>query len=128
MILLDTCTLLWLALDQTQLSDNARSRIEDPDVQIWVSAISAFELGQKYARGSLKLGLSPGDWFTRALTSHRLQSLDLDAPAALRAAGLPRLHGDPFDRLLIGTALEHRLTLLTPDPKIHAYPDVKVIW
>lgn len=128
MILLDTCTLLWLALDQTQLSDNARSRIEDPDVQIWVSAVSAFELGQKYARGSLKLGLSPDDWFNRALTSHRLQSLDLDAPAALRAAGLPRLHADPFDRLLIGTALEHRLTLLTPDPKIHAYPDVKVIW
>lgn len=47
---------------------------------------------------------------------------------ALRAASLPRLHADPFDRFLVATAQEHHLTLLTPDPKIHAYPNTRTLW
>jgi len=120
--------LLWLAPSQTQRSDNARARIENIDTKIRVSAVSAFELGPKYARGSLKLGLASVDWFNRALATDRVRSLDLDAPSALRAAALTRLHAVPFDQFLIGTANEHRLTLLTPDPRIHACPDIRVAW
>ena len=47
---------------------------------------------------------------------------------ALRAASLPRLNADPFDWLLVATAQEHHLTLLTADPKIHAYPNTKTLW
>lgn len=128
MILLDTCSLLWLVLDQAKLSAVARTRLEDPMERVCVSAISAFELGQKHAKGNIELRLLPADWFARALDSHRLHALPLDASVAFRAAALPPLHNDPFDRLLIATALEHKLTLLTPDPKIHAYPNVKVLW
>jgi PIN domain nuclease of toxin-antitoxin system len=128
MILLDTCTLLWLALDPSKLSPSAHARLADPAERVWVSAITAFELGQKHAKGSLELNLPPAEWFSRALVSHRLHALALEAPVALRAAALPPLHNDPFDRLLIATAQAHKLTLLTPDPKIHAYPEVKVLW
>ena len=128
MILLDTCTLLWLALEPDRLSDSVRKRLDEPDTIVWLSSISAFEIGQKFAKGKLELELPPEKWVPRALDSHRIQYLPLDLPSALLAASLPPLHNDPFDRLLIATARQHNLTLLTPDPKIHAYPRVKVQW
>ena len=127
-ILLDTCTLLWLALEPERLSDHARAQLDAPDSVVWLSAISAFEIGQKFAKGKLELDLPPEKWVPMALENHLIQLLPLDLPSALLAASLPQLHNDPFDRLLIATARQHRLTLLTPDPKIHAYPDVKVQW
>ena len=128
MILLDTCTLLWLALEPVRLSAHARSRLDEPGAIVWLSSISAFEIGQKFAKGKLELNLPPEQWVPRALDSHLIQLLPLDLPSALLAATLPPLHNDPFDRLLIATARQHKLTLLTPDPKIHAYPGVKVGW
>jgi PIN domain nuclease of toxin-antitoxin system len=41
---------------------------------------------------------------------------------------LPAIHRDPFDRLLIATAQQHRLTLLTPDASIAQYPNLQVAW
>jgi len=40
---------------------------------------------------------------------------------------LPRIHDDPFDRLLVAQAIVHGLTLVTPDPEIHKYA-VRVLW
>lgn len=128
MILLDTCTLLWLALDPSKLSDHARTLLDTTQTPVWVSSVTAFEIGQKHAKGKLELRLPPARWVPQALDSHGLKSIELDIPTALAAAVLPHLHNDPFDRLLIATALTHKLTLLTPDPKIHAYPDVKLAW
>jgi PIN domain nuclease of toxin-antitoxin system len=128
MILLDTCTLLWLVLEADKLSARARTLLDEPATLIWLSSISAFEIGQKHAKGKLELSLPPAQWLPRALESHRLRLLELDLPSALAAAALPPIHNDPFDRLLIATARQHGLTLLTPDPKIHAYPDIKTAW
>ena len=41
---------------------------------------------------------------------------------------LPLIHGDPFDRLIIATAMREKLTILTDDEKIIRYPNVKVVW
>jgi PIN domain nuclease of toxin-antitoxin system len=130
MILLDTCTLLWFIGAPEGLSPEARRCLhsEREDAIIYVSAISAFELGQKVAKGKLHLLHTPLEWWSLAIAQARLRVLPLEAPAALRAAALPPLHTDPFDRLLIATAQEHKLTLLTPDPKIHAYSNLKVLW
>jgi PIN domain nuclease of toxin-antitoxin system len=128
MILLDTCTLLWLALEPGRLSSLARSLLEDPTQLVWVSAVSGFEVGQKHAKGKIELQLPPEEWIARAIESHHLKPLDLDIRSAVQAAALPPLHNDPFDRLLIAAALQHSLTLLTPDQKIHAYPNVKTAW
>ncbi|MFN0128940.1 MAG: type II toxin-antitoxin system VapC family toxin [Verrucomicrobiales bacterium] len=128
MILLDTCTLLWLALEPERLSPQARTLLDDPAQLVWLSAISAFEVGQKHAKGKLELSIMPEEWIARAIQSHQLKPLDLDIRSAARAATLPPLHNDPFDRLLIATAQQHRLTLLTPDEKIRAYPDLQTAW
>jgi PIN domain nuclease of toxin-antitoxin system len=128
MILLDTCTLLWLAIDQSGLSPRAIQRIEEQADGLHVSAISAFEIGQKAASGKLKLKLKPAAWFPRACELHGLKVLPLTAEAALTASSLPALHKDPFDRLLIAKAITSGLTILTPDEKIRQYPKLKCFW
>ena len=128
MILLDTCTLLWLALEPDHLSPRARDVLTATPDTVFVSVVTAFEIGQKHAKGKLELKHPPMRWVPLAIKHHHLQTLALDLPVALRAAALPPLHNDPFDRLLIATAQEHHLTLFTPDPKIRAYPDLKTLW
>jgi len=128
MILLDTCTLLWLVMETDKLSFRARTLLDEPDTLVWLSSVSAFEIGQKHAKGKLELSLPPSQWLPRALESHRLRLLELDLLSALAAAALPPIHNDPFDRLLIATAQQHSFTFLTPDPKIHAYPNLKTAW
>ena len=128
MILLDTCTLLWLAMDQTRLSTRAKALLRDNAGALFVSVVSAFEIAQKHAGKKLELPTPPQAWFPRALELHGLNLLPLRAEPTFIAAGLPLLHKDPFDRLLIGCALHEKLLLLTPDPLIRQYGQVRTDW
>lgn len=128
MILLDTCTLLWLAIEPDRLSAAARKSIAAAGEFACVSAISAWEIAWKHRCRKLRLKLAPGAWFPLALEQHALKELAISAAIALRSASLPFLHRDPADRFLIATAQEHNLTLLTPDPAIQQYPDLKSLW
>ena len=126
MILLDTCTLLWLVRGEGLPAEVAR-RIEEAEV-VLVSAISALEIGIKVAKGKLSLGMAPGLWWPAVLEHHGLEEVAVDGEIALRSAALPPIHRDPADRILVATAQQLRATLLTPDPLIHAYADVEVGW
>jgi PIN domain nuclease of toxin-antitoxin system len=128
LILLDTCALLWLTMSQRHLSATAKATLAANTGRLHVSPISAFEIGQKHALGKLALPTAPAEWFPRALELHGLREVAFDSTMALAASALPRLHADPFDRLLIATAQISGFTLLTPDPKISAYPTVKTLW
>lgn len=128
MLLLDTCTLLWLTSDQAKLSFAARQAISAHRGQLYVSVISGFEIAQKVAKGKLVLPRPPSEWMELALRLHGLKSLALEMDSAIAAGALPALHADPFDRLLIAVAHAHRLTLLTPDPLIHQYPSLHTLW
>jgi PIN domain nuclease of toxin-antitoxin system len=90
--------------------------------------MSAFEIGQKHARGKLELSLPPSEWFPLALKLHGIHEARFDCGIALRATALPDLHRDPYDRFLIATAQALGCTLLTPDPLIRAYPDLQTAW
>lgn len=119
-MILDTCALLWLAVQQDMLSKSALEAIDaTPDVG--VSAISAFEIGQKYKRGLLKLSLPPRQWFDRAVSRHRLSVIDLSADICLRATELPEIHKDPFDRLIIATAMSKGTSVVTSDSIFDKY-------
>lgn len=126
-ILLDTCTLLWLAEGSPQLSPGATKRLGETEL-VFVSAVSAFEIGQKFAQAKLKLPLEPSLWFHHVRLGHQLRILPLMPDHAFAAAALPPLHKDPFDRLLIGSALHENLLLLTPDPSIRQYPGLRTDW
>ena len=128
MILLDTCALLWLAIEPDRLSSAARKGIAGAGEFVYVSAISAWEIAWKHRCRKLRLKLAPEAWWVRALEQHALTELQISAAIALRSASLPPLHRDPADRFLIATAQEHNLTLLTPDPAIQQYPQLKAHW
>lgn len=93
-----------------------------------MSAISAFEVGTKHRRGSLALPSEPRDWYPQAIRLHGLQELPVNGTIALQSTQLPMIHKDPADRIIVATAQVENLTILTPDPLIRAYPDVRVEW
>lgn len=128
MVLLDTCTLLWLASDQDSLSQPAAAAISSSAGGLAVSAMSAFEIAVKHRQGKLELPLPPEQWYAEALQSHGVHELPVSGQCALLAARLPFIHRDPCDRFLIATALVHRLPIITPDKIIPQYPDLRVIW
>lgn len=125
--LLDTCTFLWLVRGDHHLSSTVRAVISDPTNEVFLSAVSAWEIGVKFGLGKLSLPIEPIFFIPRERKRHRLASLPIDESASLIASGLPLHHKDPFDRLLVGQALSRGLTLLTPDPLIAQYT-VPLVW
>jgi PIN domain nuclease of toxin-antitoxin system len=126
--LLDTCVLLWLAAAPSRLSAKAREHLTRRPGQLFVSAISAFEIGVKARRSKLTLPKAPHDWYMETLEFHGLYEIPVEGAIALLSTALPRLHADPCDRILVATAQIHDLEILTPDALIRAYPDVAVVW
>lgn len=125
-MVLDTCALLWLAEGSARLSKTARQRIAAADV-LYVSAISAFEIGLKHRSKKLELPLPPAEWFASVVKHHALVMHHLDWEVCLAAAELPPIHKDPCDRFIIATARSLGTPVLTPDPNFEGY-SVDVVW
>lgn len=128
MILLDTPVILWLVMDQGKLSETARTAIEKYAGDLWVSPISAFEIGKKVARGALELPMPPSQWYDYACRAHGLREEALHSDVTAAATELLPIHNDPVDRILIASAIRSGMILLTPDRKIQQYPDVVALW
>jgi PIN domain nuclease of toxin-antitoxin system len=128
MLLLDTCALLWLAAEPSRLSPAARDAIAAQPAQLFVSAISAFEIGLKHRKGRLDLGMAPEAWWSRAVAHHGLRVLPVTDAIALASTALPTLHADPCDRIIVSTAELHGTRIVTSDPLIRQYPSAIVIW
>ena len=128
MIILDTCTLLWLSDSSYPLPNAVKERLRScPPSERFVSAITAFEIGFKSALGKLSLPRPPKVWFEETCAKRGLQPLDVTASVAMRASQLPLHHRDPADRFIISTALEFQLKILTPDKEFSKY-EVPVLW
>ena len=126
-ILLDTCTFLWLITDDIALSAAARNVFSNPDNDIYLSAVSVWEIAVKHSLGKLPLPTSPDRFIPAQRERHGITSLPLEEQAVLYLSKLPLLHRDPFDRALVCQAIHHELTLLTPDPLITQYA-VRTAW
>ena len=126
-LLLDTCTFLWIMLDAPELSKDARGLFSDPTNEVFLSAVSAWEISVKYSLGKLPLPQAPEVFIPQNRSADRITSLPLTEADVVQIPGIPTLHKDPFDRMLVCQALAEGLTLLTPDPAIKAYP-VATIW
>ena len=115
--LLDTHVLLWSLAEPARLGQQTRTVLEAPENTIYVSPISLWEIEIKRASGKLQ---AP-DNLPAVLDSLGFLPLDVNFSHALHAGRLPRLHADPFDRMLIAQAQTSALTLITADSKISAY-------
>lgn len=128
MILLDTCVILWLVSGAEDLSGPARQAIIDHPGSLAVSAISAWEIGIKLAKGHLSLPLPVDEWMERACARHGIRPIALDHNVAALSTRLPPIHADPADRFLIATAQAMKIALITPDQHIREYPETQTVW
>ena len=114
--------------DSPRLSAEARRLLSDRRGGLFVSAISAFEVGIKHLKGRLRLPRDPEAWFDAAIVFHGLKEVPVSGRIAALSTQLPPLHKDPADRMIIATAQVQGMTILTPDPLIRDYPDVLTAW
>lgn len=126
-ILIDTHALLWWDSAEHRLSDRVRALMRDPSTDVLVSVASIFEIAIKATKGDLELPAAVDRYVKRRLRDYRWESLPILIDHAHRAAALPRIHADPFDRLLIAQSQVEGLPLITADPAITRY-DVETIW
>jgi PIN domain nuclease of toxin-antitoxin system len=116
-VLLDSHVVLWWDTDLSKLSDDQREAIGDSNNQIFVSAVTVWELGIKRSSGKVILGESI------RLLARRLGFVEL--PITMEhseaAASLPLHHKDPFDRMLVAQAMVEGLTVVTADDVLRRY-------
>lgn len=122
--LLDTHAALWLALGSRKLGAKARRKLQTAAASdLALSDISLYELASLDARGRIKLE----GGFLRGLAAH-VTLLSIEPDIATVAARLALPQGDPFDRMIVATALHHELTLVTADLAITESRLVPVLW
>lgn len=120
-LLLDTHLLLWAAGQPEHLPPAARTVIEDPLNQLVFSAASLWEIAIKHGLGRSDFRADTA-LLRRGLLDNRYTELAITGRHAVAVAGLPPLHKDPFDRMLIAQATADGLLLLTVDPAVARYP------
>lgn len=115
-LLLDTHVVLWWLMDSDELETQTKDII-DTEAEVYVSAATVWEIAIKVALGKI----SGPDNLLELVTGSGLTELPVRARHAIEAAGLPMVHRDPFDRMLVGQARCEGLTLLSRDPWVHRY-------
>jgi PIN domain nuclease of toxin-antitoxin system len=126
-LLLDTCAFLWFQADSPDLSQIARAHILDSTNEVYLSAVSVWEIARKFAQGRISLPSHPSTLIPAVRRDAGILSLSLSETDALAAEKLQLFHKDPFDRMLIAQALMGGLAIVTPDRAFERYP-VLVIW
>ena len=119
-LLLDTHLLLWVADQPDRLSSTAHALIADPGNQPVFSVASLWEVAIKRSLGRKDFDVDPR-LLRRGLIENGYEELAITSEHAVAVDGLPPLHCDPFDRLLIAQAMVEGLLLLTSDNQVAAY-------
>lgn len=120
-LLLDTHLLLWAAGNPNRLSAIARTLIEEPENELFFSAVSLWEIAIKCGLGRSDFQIDPRV-LRRGLLDNGYSELPIISEHALAIDGLPPIHKDPFDRMLVAQATVEGITLLTADQLISQYP------
>lgn len=114
-IILDTHIWLWfINANFEQFPAPWRDRIELAD-RVGVSPLSCYEIALAQKRGRLELLCTAEEWFQGALMPAGIELFPLTADIATRAVSLSPVHKDPFDRLIIATALAYQANLASID-------------
>jgi PIN domain nuclease of toxin-antitoxin system len=120
-VLLDTQLLLWAAGQPQRLSVAARKLLNDPRNELLFSAASLWEIAIKNTLGRADFQVEPR-LLRRGLLDNGYTELPITSQHAVNIDGLPPLHKDPFDRLLLAQALSEGITLITGDAQLARYP------
>lgn len=119
-LLLDTHILLWVAADSPRLSEAARATITSRRAELAFSSASIWEIAIKAAQGRADFEVDTRV-LRRQLLAHGFVEVEITGAHAIEAAGLPDVHRDPFDRMLVAQARTEAATLLTSDAVVARY-------
>jgi len=125
-LLLDTHAFIWWDSDPARLSAPALAALREPANEVWLSVASVWEMVIKAQLGKLTLRLPLAD-IVMQQQANGLQILPATLAHALAVAGLPAVHKDPFDRILIAQANVEGAELVSADQVVRQYP-VRVLW
>jgi len=117
-ILLDTCALIWLVQDEAlaQPSVDALKESAESGGTVYLSPITAWEVGLLVARGRLRLRMSPQSWFGRASAAPGVKLAAMPPDLLIASSFLPgKPPNDPADRIIAATARELGARLMTRD-------------
>jgi PIN domain nuclease of toxin-antitoxin system len=126
-LLLDTHTLIWWLNGDSSLPASARKFVAAENNEIFVSAVSAWEIATKFRLGRLEAAADLATDFAGYLSQQRFESLSITTEHGIRAGSLPGSHKDPFDRMLIAQAQIESLVLVSNDAQLDGY-GVRRIW
>ncbi|MGA2484839.1 MAG: type II toxin-antitoxin system VapC family toxin [Roseiarcus sp.] len=125
-LLLDTCAIIWVANDEP-IAKEAQEAITAAllaDAPVYVSPISAWEVGMLAARRRISLRMSPDKWFDRLLGAPGLRLAELPPSILIASSFLPGdTPTDPADRIIAATAREYDLRVVTRDRRLLAYAE-----
>ncbi|MDA0323014.1 MAG: type II toxin-antitoxin system VapC family toxin [Verrucomicrobia bacterium] len=128
MLLLDTHAFVWLVSDADRLSDRAKAAIRSNAGELYLAAISGLEIGLLVKRGRLELPIVPEAFIERGMNHHGITEVPMTWRIAHASSQLPDIHNDPFDRIIIATALNQGATILTMDRIIAQYEGAATLW
>ena len=121
-LLLDTHVFLWWRANDARLSEKARAAIAGADI-VFVSAATAWEAAIKSSLGRIHYP----DTIEAGVEASGFEKLPITLAHAERAAALPRLHADPFDRMLVAQAEIEGLSIVTSDRILQRY-GTPIVW
>lgn len=125
-LLVDTCALIFLTMGEEQ-SGKAKAVIQrayEAGEAVFVSPMSAWEIGLLVSRGRLNLSMSPMRWFDAMTERPGFTLAELSPEILIASSFLPECPlRDPADRIIAATAREFGHTLLTRDKQLLAYAD-----
>jgi PIN domain nuclease of toxin-antitoxin system len=126
-LLRDTHVVIWWVDQDHLLSPDAHAAIVDPSNELLISAGTIWETSIKVGLGKLSLSLAFRQWMDQAIRDLRAAILPITVEFAEAQAGLPRHHGEPFDRLLLAQATVEQVPIMSNDAVFDAY-GVKRLW
>jgi PIN domain nuclease of toxin-antitoxin system len=126
-VLLDTHVFLWLIIGDERLSKKAKQVFLDPQNQIFLSAVSLWEIGIKKSLGKLSLKNGWVKQLEKEMKINTIQVLPIEMTHCDHISKLPFHHRDPFDRMLISQAIAERMAIVTGDSRFSDY-GIGCIW
>lgn len=125
-LLLDTCAVIWIANGQpiASLAHDAVAAALNAGEPVFVSPISAWEIGMLSSRGRISITMSPEKWFERFLDAPGLRLAEMSPRVLIASSFLPgRSPKDPSDRIIAATARECDYCVVTRDRRLIDYAD-----
>lgn len=127
-MVLDTHAWIWWVSDPAKLSQAARRAIEAART-LRISAISCWEFARLVSKGRISVDRGPLEWMRQALAQPRVELIPVTPEVAVTAAQLGEsFPGDPADRLIVATAIQEGVGLVTKDDRLRRIQSLDTVW